>query len=202
MINSFEKTYEPLLQLPHTYFNIYEKNRIDLIEGRLFEDSPESRKNEWEENCIVAGLLLLIELVERYDITIDMTDADQAPMQEFFIITVPDELIEAFAFFETNRENKEIYDLNDIKFLGEAILNLPSKHSYTAKSLERLHDAFSGGIDEQTGLALLKFLFPNELPEEEWHEEIEITDTYWGEEDEEIYLMIDQLRNEISMIME
>jgi hypothetical protein len=198
MINSIEKIYEPLLRLPHTYMTLYDKNKINSVEGRLFENSPEDKIAEWEENCTVAGLLLIVELIERNNVAINMSHANEAPMDEFFIITVPDELIAAFAFFETKRENKDIYDLDDIKYLGEAILGLPSAYNDNPKTFRRLHDVLSGGIDEQCGLVLLNFLFP----EEEEHQEIEITETYWGESDEDVYLMIDQIRNEISMTLE
>ena len=144
---------EPLLQLPHTYANIDRRTIIST-------DFEEKRETNLRSLHAVMGLMVLIELVERGHVTIDTSGAGENPLGEFFVQSLPEELIEAFEHFKSKRFYSDIYDVDDISAFGEFIDKLPSKANNSGESIRRLKDALKGGIDEQTGIFELQDMFP------------------------------------------
>jgi hypothetical protein len=188
--NRMTNSYPPLLQLPHTFLKLCEQH-LDSEEWNYEEQMDKVLAN-----------LLFIELVERGHITISLAYVGEAPADEFFIHSVPEELADVFATFtnETDPYNEETgaYDLEEISSIGEAIRNLPSQVDEGVESLTRLKDALKGGIDEFSGLFLLEEFFPEEgLPEETTVEE-----TVWRGLPEKQRMMIEELRVLVSIDLE
>jgi hypothetical protein len=180
---------EPLLQLPHTFMSHF--NRVYLqIRPERFGDY---RTMMTTRNAAV-GYLFLIELIERGNVSVDLTDNGEAPPSEFYIHEIPEGMEKAFAYFEGKRKYRDYYDLDDTLYLGKFISKLRSQTTDSEISLQRMKDALSGGVDEFTGLELLEDMFPDEGD----FEEKPFSETIWGSLPAERGLMIDDMRLLIS----